>query len=231
LNIPKRIAIAAIALVAALPLAVEGLDWAASTAPSFSDRAGLAPTAHCAVLVLGYPAQSDGSPDPVQLDRVEWGAAVYRGLNCERFVISGGAAHNAFVEAEVMAGAARRIGIPAAQLVLEGRATNTWENIRYSLPSLAGADAIYLVSEGLHARRARRYLCRQRADLCARAYAVATYRPLHRFDWKAGAVAHEVLSYVRDIVQFGAPLMDPPAPPAPRDPGPADPTDRGASSG
>lgn len=47
-------------------------------------------------------------------------------------ILSGGAAHNHFVEADVMAKLAESSGVPAHAIVEEGCAQDTMENVAYS---------------------------------------------------------------------------------------------------
>jgi vancomycin permeability regulator SanA len=170
---------------------VFALAAAAPTAPP--------PGARCAVLVLGYPSRADGSPHPVQESRVAAGVAALREFSCDRLVVSGGAAHNAAVEADAMAAIARLLGVGDGQLVLERAARNTWENVALSLPLVAGDDALYVASEALHARRGVRYVCRQQPDRCARTQSVADAIPFGRgLWWKPGAVLYEAWTWLRD---------------------------------
>ena len=166
----------------------------ATTAPTAP-----APGATCAVLVLGYPSYDGGAPHPVQRSRVEAGVAALRAFGCDRLVVSGGAAHNASVEADAMAAIARELGVGDDQIVRERAARNTWENVAFSLPLLADEDVLYVASEALHARRGVRYVCRQRPDLCARTQPVADAIPLLRgLWWKPGAVVYELWTRLRD---------------------------------
>jgi len=176
--------IAAIALGSALAFRL------ATKAPSAPP-----PGRDCAVLVLGYPSRGDGSPDPVQRRRIAAGVATLRAFQCATLVLSGGAAHNAFVEADAMAAVARELGVGDDHIALERRARDTWENVAFSLPLLEDRGALYVVSEALHARRGVRYLCRQRPDLCARAQPVAAPAPLW---WKPLAAAYELWEWMRD---------------------------------
>jgi vancomycin permeability regulator SanA len=157
-----------------------------------------APGQRCAVLVLGYPTRADGSPDPVQRIRVEAGVATLRAFGCERLVLSGGAAHNRFVEADAMAEIARALGVDAAHVSLERAARNTWENVARSLPLVADEEVLYVVSEALHARRGVRYVCRQQPDRCTRSLPVADAIPPDRFWWKPLAVVYEGWTWLRD---------------------------------
>jgi uncharacterized SAM-binding protein YcdF (DUF218 family) len=180
-------------IVAALACAGELAAWLASSRPPAPP-----PGTDCAVLVLGYPTRADGEPDAVQRARVATGVAALRRYGCDRLVLSGGAAHNAFVEADAMGRIAEQLGVGAGQIALEQRAKDTWENVAFSLPLLADRGAIFVASEGMHARRGVRYVCRQRPDLCARTRAVADYVPIERIGWNAGAALYELWTWLRD---------------------------------
>ncbi len=193
----KRNCVVALGLLAALWLGAEFLFWLAS---SRAMRPAL--DGHCAVLVLGYPSRADGSPDPTQRIRVAAGVEAFRRNHCERLVISGGAAHNASIEAEVMARLATEQGVPATALAIEPRARNTWENVEYSLPFLDGFAHILVASDTLHAYRGRRYLCRQRPELCDRVSVAPAYEPFARPWWKLGAVLYEAHAWIRDRLVY-----------------------------
>ena len=190
-------ALGAVAILASLALGAEAVFWLGST---LAERPAVA--GHCAVLVLGYPSRADGSPDPTQRVRVAAGARAWRRNHCERIVISGGAAHNASVEAEVMAQLAREDGVPAAQIATEDRAQNTWQNVEFSLPFLDGFEHLFVASDTLHAYRGKRYLCRQRPAWCDRVAVVPAYEPFVRPWWKIGAVLYELHAWVRDRLAY-----------------------------
>jgi vancomycin permeability regulator SanA len=65
-----------------------------------------------AIIVLGYPADAEGNPTPVQLSRVTEGVNEYERGVAPRIIFTGGAAHNKFVESQVMARTAEAQGIP-----------------------------------------------------------------------------------------------------------------------
>jgi uncharacterized SAM-binding protein YcdF (DUF218 family) len=70
-----------------------------------------------AIIVLGTPANLDGTPKA--------GVAPH-------LILSGGPAHNQFVEAHVMAALALAQGVPPAAVIEEDQAQNTIQNIFYS---------------------------------------------------------------------------------------------------
>ena len=84
------------------------------------------------IIVLGTPADRDGTPSPEQRERVLEGIREYRGGVAPHIIMTGGAAHNQFVEAHIMAQFARSQGVPADAILEEGQAQNTIQNIFYS---------------------------------------------------------------------------------------------------
>jgi uncharacterized SAM-binding protein YcdF (DUF218 family) len=156
----------------------------------------------CVVLVLGYPSNSDGTASQVQEMRVAAGVQAYRTSNCDRIVFSGAAVKNQIVEAQTMAQLARKSGIPVNTIDVETQARTTWENIKFSIPSLAKSDRILIASDSLHAQRGRRYLCKQRPDLCDRTFVGVKYRHLDRSWWKIGSSCYELFAWGRDLLMF-----------------------------
>jgi uncharacterized SAM-binding protein YcdF (DUF218 family) len=85
------------------------------------------------IVVLGSPAKSDGRPSAEIISRVTEAVHEYERGVAPRLILSGGAAHNEFVEAEVMARLARSMGVPDSALVTEARALDTIQNARNSV--------------------------------------------------------------------------------------------------
>jgi uncharacterized SAM-binding protein YcdF (DUF218 family) len=96
--------------------------------------------------------------------RIARAAALYRacrqsGADCRLLVSGGDAVHTGASEAEIYGALLRGLGVDAADLVLEARSLNTWQNAQFSAPLLRayGADRVLLVSSGLHLRRSLLY--------------------------------------------------------------------------
>lgn len=85
-----------------------------------------------AIIVLGTPSRLDGTPSPEQRERVLEGVREYRAGIAPRIIMTGGPAHNHFVEAHTMAELAASQGVPSADILEEGQAQNTVQNIFYS---------------------------------------------------------------------------------------------------
>jgi uncharacterized SAM-binding protein YcdF (DUF218 family) len=108
------------------------------------------------ILVLGYPANPDGTLSPEERARVLEAVREYRAGVAPRLILTGGAAHNQFVEAHVMAQFAASQGVPASALIEEPRAQNTIQNIFYSAQIMYahGWMSAEVVSSGYHLGRA-----------------------------------------------------------------------------
>jgi len=90
-------------------------------------------------------------------------------------VLSGGAVGSAASEAALMAAYAASRG-RTDDVVLEATSRTTWENVEHVVPLVEQFDRIKIVSNPLHARKARMYLARQRPDLAERLARGAEYR-------------------------------------------------------
>ena len=84
------------------------------------------------IIVLGVPADGDGNPTPAMLARVTEAVREYERGVAPRLIVTGGAAHNQFVEARAMARAAHAQGIPESAIYVEPQAMDTIQNACYS---------------------------------------------------------------------------------------------------
>ena len=130
-----------------------------------------------ALIVLGYPADADGNPSPIELGRVTEAVHEYEQGVAPYMIITGGAAHNRFVEAQVMARVAEAQGIPAAQIVTDPKALNTMENACDSLQIMRshGWESAEVVSSASHLPRVAMIL--GRLPLKWRIHAAAPVEP------------------------------------------------------
>ncbi len=108
------------------------------------------------ILVLGNPANKDGSIGPIARSRVLEGIRQYQAGVAPRLLMTGGAVQNQFVEAEVMQQFARSQGVPADAVLAEGKARNTIQNAYYSYKIMQAHDwsSALVVSSPSHLRRA-----------------------------------------------------------------------------
>lgn len=108
------------------------------------------------LIVLGYPANSDGTPSPEQRERVLEGVREYKAGVAPRIIMTGTAAHNHYVEADVMAQLARSQGVPASAILEDVQAQNTIQNIYYSARIMHqyGLNSAEIISSPSHLPRA-----------------------------------------------------------------------------
>jgi uncharacterized SAM-binding protein YcdF (DUF218 family) len=85
-----------------------------------------------ALIVLGNPAMPDGTPSPEQRERTLEAVREYKAGVAPHLIFTGGAAHNRFVEADLMKRLAVAQGVPSSDITVEDQAQNTVQNIYFS---------------------------------------------------------------------------------------------------
>lgn len=93
-----------------------------------------------------------------------------------RLVLSGGAVSGPVPEAELLARHLRERYGWRGPLQVESTSRTTAENIRNVIPVLEGAERIHIVSDAMHAERARAVLHALRPDLASRLASAGEYR-------------------------------------------------------
>jgi uncharacterized SAM-binding protein YcdF (DUF218 family) len=89
------------------------------------------------LVVLGNPAMPDGTPSPEQRERTLEAVREYKAGVAPHLILTGGAAHNRFVEADVMEALAVANGVPSSEITVEDQAENTVQNIYFSYQIMA----------------------------------------------------------------------------------------------
>ncbi|MBS1672626.1 MAG: YdcF family protein [Actinobacteria bacterium] len=131
------------------------------------------PGARRAVLVLGYGNRGPRA-NAVNRYRVRAGLRTRRSAD-DVLILSGGAVRGPEPEARILARYAADRGY-RGRILTETESRSTEENIRNSLPLLEDAEEIAVVSNALHAERARGLLHAMRPDLAARLVRADDYR-------------------------------------------------------
>ena len=119
-------------VVAAGVVAVAGLMGWGAAARKLAPVQNTSQQRFDAIVVLGYPANSDGNPTPRELASVTEAVREYERGVAPRLIFTGAAVANQFTEAQVMARAAEAQGIPADAVLKETQARNTIENACYA---------------------------------------------------------------------------------------------------
>lgn len=135
-----------------------------------------------AVLVLGH---ADAGPRAGRINR----RRIARGLAALEadgvLIVSGGAVAGRRSEARLLADAARDAGY-RGPIALEEASRSTWENMANSQALLEPRARIVIVSEPVHAAKARALLAAQRPDLAARLVADPNPAPRLANPWRVG---------------------------------------------
>jgi uncharacterized SAM-binding protein YcdF (DUF218 family) len=85
-----------------------------------------------AIIVMGTPADSEGNPTPTQLAIVSESVREYERGVAPRLIVTGGPAHNQFVEARVLSRVAHAQGVPESAIFVEPEAMDTIQNACYA---------------------------------------------------------------------------------------------------
>ena len=109
-----------------------------------------------ALIVLGNPATRQGNPSATQRARVLEAVREYKAGVAPAIIVTGGAAHNKFVEADTMAVLAAAQGVPASAIYKEPNALNTIQNLYYSseIMHAHGWSSAEVISSPAHLGRA-----------------------------------------------------------------------------
>lgn len=143
-----------------------------------------------AIILLGAGTVRSGAgaiePSLYANGRILRAAELYRsckatGADCKLEVSGGDAMKLNQAEADVYAVTLDRLGVPRADLMLEARSMNTFQNAQFSKPLLMayGADKVVLVSSAVHLKRAVLYF----AHFGIRGEAVRGDYVTARYDW------------------------------------------------
>ena len=87
---------------------------------------------HDVIIVLGCPSEGNGSPANCQTSRVDIALRLKSAGYGDRFIVSGGAVHNQWVEAEGLRALLLSRGVANERIWLEPQAEHTDENLYYS---------------------------------------------------------------------------------------------------
>ena len=157
----------AVGLAIAVIVWAEIVHWRSTRRLTRPDRGGSE-----AVVVLGYRNRRSARANALNRWRMRAGLrSIDPAAPSSRLIFCGGP-H----EAVVMARYAIEERGYGGEVIREEESRTTWENIQNVIPVLEDVDGIKIVSNPLHAEKARLYLWRQRPDLAARLVRSADYR-------------------------------------------------------
>lgn len=150
------------------------------------------PTGRGVVVVLGVPG-SNPLYRALQRWRIDLTLDAAGRFGCDPVIFTGGVTRPGPSEAAQMATVARSRGLDGARVVLEERSRTTRENIVEASRLAGPVDYVVLVSDALHASRART-AWREHAGIDAPHFVLADqYVPLRRFWLRTPVTVAEVL--------------------------------------
>lgn len=86
-----------------------------------------------AIIIPGFPFDPNGDMNAIYRMRLAWAYELYQQGHTDHIILSGGAVHSPYVEAEIFALYLMEMGIPAEALILERKAEHSLENVFYSM--------------------------------------------------------------------------------------------------
>jgi uncharacterized SAM-binding protein YcdF (DUF218 family) len=87
-----------------------------------------------AVIVPGFPFDDEeGRMNAFQRMRLFWAYHLYSTGQTKNIIVSGGAVHSPYVEAEIFAIFLQKLGVDPRHIIIENRAEHSTENVFYSL--------------------------------------------------------------------------------------------------
>ena len=143
-------------------------------------------------VVLGTQVLPGGRASRTLEARVRHAARLYKEGRVRLLVPTGGLGEHPPSEAEVMAGILRGEGVPESDVILEGRALNTWDSARLvaGMADKLGVKSVLVVTDPVHCVRA--VAAFRRAGLMASAEPVYS-SPMWRGKWqRRGQLVREI---------------------------------------
>jgi uncharacterized SAM-binding protein YcdF (DUF218 family) len=194
----SRISLRTKFLLASLAIILVLFLWA-FIARHFAPHGNTAATHFDAIIVLGSPADDDGNPTPTQLNRVTEAVHEYERGIAPRLILTGGPAHNQYVEANVMTKVAQAQGIPASAIFIEPNAKDTLQNACYSVRMMKEHEwrSAEIISSPSHLPRAG--LIFDRLPIEWRTHSAPPQSP-HASNYESAASSVEILKTLRFLL-------------------------------
>ena len=107
-------------------------------------------------IVLGCPTNQDGSISSFQKERMDKAIYLYQQKSVKTVLISGSNVQNEYYEAQTMAAYAIENHVSKEDILLETKARNTFENMKYAkaICDEKNMQAIIVITSPFHVRRA-----------------------------------------------------------------------------
>jgi uncharacterized SAM-binding protein YcdF (DUF218 family) len=149
-----------------------------------------------AIIVPGVPFIAPKWDMTMQM-RVIWGVHLYKRGLAKKIIMSGSSVYSPYVEAEIMKLYAISLGVPEADIIVEGKAQHSTENIWYSykLGKSLGFETMALSTDPFQTRLTYRFGKRRLKDLQYLPVIFDTLKTLPRLDPEIKYEAYKVDSF------------------------------------
>jgi len=149
------------------------------------------------IIVLGYPANKDGSPSKVITERVNKGVELLKSGYASRILLTGGGNP---IESQVMATYARELGVEENIIFQESKAKTTIQNAINCIEIMKknGWQTALVVTSPYHSRRA--YLIFKKYNL---EFVIIPSQSINQINaiTRVNDILHELFSFVGDFFQ------------------------------
>lgn len=145
------------------------------------------------IIVLGYPCTEEGSLSPMQRSRIDEALKLIETTQVDKIIFTGGAAHNEYVESQVMREYAIKKGVASNEILIETASQTTYENAKFTAQLVNDrTEQFLLVTSHFHTRRARLIFSQHFPNLQITG---ADYPEETSILERAGAIIHEYLGF------------------------------------
>jgi len=109
------------------------------------------------LIVLGNPAKEDGTPNRILKARLNKALELYRSNVAKTIIVTGGAAHNFYLESEVMANYLIEHGVDPTDIIQDQISLNTIDNAVNCAKIMKAKhlDTALIVTSAFHKKRAK----------------------------------------------------------------------------
>lgn len=119
------------------------------------------------LIVLGNPAKDDGTPSAILQTRLDKAVTLFNDGVSRHVIVTGGAAHNFYLESEVMANYLAKHGVPEELIIQDQISLNTIDNAANckKLMDLYDLKTALIITSKFHQKRAKLIFEKQEIDV------------------------------------------------------------------
>lgn len=142
------------------------------------------------LIVLGNPAKEDGTPNRILKARLNKALELYQSGVSQTIIVTGGAAHNFYLESEVMANYLIKHGVKSEHIIQDQISLNTIDNAANCAKIMRAKElnSALIVTSSFHKKRAKLLFEKQNLNVGIVSGKESLFfrlvtLPLHPFEW------------------------------------------------